>query len=426
MIDISKKRLITITIILFLLTPLLNTSSAIQTKNKTFLTEYETQIDNIIFDLKMKTIMKIGQCPSLSTCIIKNDSIAWAKSYGYYDLYHRKQATPDTIYMTSSVTKPVTATAIMQLYEKGLIDLDEDINTYLPFSLRNPKYPDDKITTRMLLSHRAGIYDYCIYKMRGIIYLYNSYPHYNELGNWINQTLTPQGNYYKPDYWLDLKPGEQAYYSNLGYLVLGYILDRVTNTSFSDYVEENIFTPLQMNSTSLCTSEIDKTKAAVGYIHRLGVYIPLQYYYHSGFRSVAGMKTTINDFSHFIIAHMNKGVYKNTRILNESTIELMHNTIYPSDAKSSPLPSFLEKHSNRTYGLGIFKCKWFGDRETLGHFGMSPGTTAFMMINQSTNTGFIAFSNHFDVLGFFDPKFLLKMNVFYKFGELLFEKSETL
>ena len=390
------------------------------------LSEETNTKDGKIFDLKMKTLMKIGQCPSLSTCIIKNNSIAWAKSYGYSDVYKLKKSTNETIYMTSSVTKPITATAILQLYERGLIDLDDDVNDYMPFNFRNPNFPDKNITFRILLSHRAGIYDYCIFDMKGLSYLYSSFPNYNELGNWIKQTLTPTGKYYKSSYWLEIEPGEQAYYSNLGYLVLGYLLGKITNSTFQDYVEDNIFKPLEMNNSCFHTYDVDQSKKAKSYIHRFGIYFPLPNYYHCGFASVAGMKTSINDLSHFLIAHMNNGTYKNTKILNESTIELMHNTIYPSDTKNSPFPSFLKKHKERIYGLGFFSCKWFADKQTKGHFGMSPGASAFMMMNESTKTGFISLSNHFDILGFFSPKFLLKMLVFYKVGSLLFEKAEEL
>ena len=379
-----------------------------------------------IFDFKMKTLMKIGQCPSLSTCIVKNNSIAWSKSYGYSNVYSRKKATNNTIYMTSSVTKPITATAILQLYERGLIDLDDDVNDYMPFNFRNPNFPDKNITFRILLSHRAGIYDYCIFDMKGLPYLYSSFPNYNELGNWIKQTLTPTGKYYKPEYWVNITLDEKGYYSNIGYLVLGYLIGEITNSTFKEYVKNNIFEPLEMNDSCFHTYNINQSKKATSYIHRFGIYLPLPDYYHCGFASVAGMKTTVEDLSHFLIANMNKGIYKGTRILNESTVELMHNDIYPADTEHSPLPEMLKKHKERTYGLGWFSCKWFEGTKAQGHAGLSAGTTAFMMMNESTNTGFIALSNQFDLLGFFEIKFFIKMEVFYKIGELLFEKAKEL
>ena len=89
---------------------------------------------------------------SVSFCVIKNDQILWSDAIGYANKEEKIEATPQTRYFIASISKTVTAVAAMQLYEKGLLDLDADVNIYLPFSVKNPKYPDQKITTRMLLS----------------------------------------------------------------------------------------------------------------------------------------------------------------------------------------------------------------------------------------------------------------------------------
>ena len=95
--------------------------------------------------------------PSIVTCIIKEDSIVWNKSFGYANLENKVPATENTHYLLASVSKLVTAVAVMQLHEKGKINIDDDINKYLPFSVKNPKYSDTPITPRMLLTHRSGL-----------------------------------------------------------------------------------------------------------------------------------------------------------------------------------------------------------------------------------------------------------------------------
>ena len=109
------------------------------------------------FDKKIQLLMKLAHMPSLSTCVIKNESVVWSKTYGYYDLKNKKLATQNTIYMVASISKMFTAIAIMQLWEQGLFDLDDDVNDYLPFELRNPHYPDVPITFRMLLAHQSSL-----------------------------------------------------------------------------------------------------------------------------------------------------------------------------------------------------------------------------------------------------------------------------
>jgi len=105
------------------------------------------------FDIYINTLMKVAHKPSIAACIIHNDIVVWSKGYGYYDLESQKPTNEDILYLQASVSKTVTATALMQLYEQGLFDLDDDINDYLPFELRNPNYPDEPITIKMVLSY---------------------------------------------------------------------------------------------------------------------------------------------------------------------------------------------------------------------------------------------------------------------------------
>jgi CubicO group peptidase (beta-lactamase class C family) len=101
--------------------------------------------------------MKIAGYPSLSASIFKDDQIIWSKGYGYYDRSEQKPATIETIYNLGSITKTIVGTALLQLYDQGLFDLDGDVNAFLPFSLRNPNFPDDSITFHMLLAHTSSL-----------------------------------------------------------------------------------------------------------------------------------------------------------------------------------------------------------------------------------------------------------------------------
>ncbi len=101
----------------------------------------------------------IQEMNSVAFCVVKNDSLLWADAMGYADRDKHILATPETRYLIASISKSVTATAIMQLYDMGLFELDEDINKYLPFHLANPNHPDDAITFRMLMNHTSSIED---------------------------------------------------------------------------------------------------------------------------------------------------------------------------------------------------------------------------------------------------------------------------
>ena len=106
-------------------------------------------------DSEIRKEMTDHKIPSMAACIIKANEIVWKRAYGYADIDSNIQATSETIYLLASVSKLVVVTAVMQLAELGFIDIDEDINNYLPFNVWNPNYPDQKITARMLLTHTS-------------------------------------------------------------------------------------------------------------------------------------------------------------------------------------------------------------------------------------------------------------------------------
>ena len=132
------KYLATIIVFLFIGTSFISISASIivDNQNKSIISNGQRNgLENNLFDLKMSFFMKLAKFPSLSACIIDDDEVIWSKGYGYYDLKNKKPATENTIYMLASITKPVTGTALMQLCEQGLFDLDEDVNNYLPLNL---------------------------------------------------------------------------------------------------------------------------------------------------------------------------------------------------------------------------------------------------------------------------------------------------
>ncbi len=116
---------------------------------------------NSLAELEEKLEHEVNQndFPSISYCVVKNDSVLYSGAMGYADEDANRLATHETRYLVASISKTITAVAAMQLVEQNLIGLDDDINQYLPFSVRNPSFPNDAITLRMLLAHRSSISD---------------------------------------------------------------------------------------------------------------------------------------------------------------------------------------------------------------------------------------------------------------------------
>ncbi len=329
-----------------------------------------------MFDRIMLKLMEIAHMSALSAAVIENNGVTWAKGYGLYDRERNKEADEDTIYIVASISKTFTATAIMQLYEKGYFSLDDDVNGYLPFSLRNPNYPSEPITFRMLLAHHSslavdppGFYTFIPGDLEVIGY---PYP-------WLEDYLTPEGTLYIPYVWSDAHPGEEMYYSNIGYGVLGYLVEVISGMMFEDYCRENIFEPLGMGNTSFRLSNLDVSRVAVPYGVRFGEYYPFLHYGILDY-AAGGLRTNVLDLSRFLLAHMNGGVYNGARILSRDSVEEMHAVQYPS------------RNYAFEYGLGWQIWKKGGDTH-IGHTGGLYGVATKMVFRESDKNGILFFTN---------------------------------
>ena len=142
-----------------------------------------------------------------------------------------------TRWRVASISKPTATIGAMRLVEQGALDLDRDISDYLGFTLRNPSFPDKKITTRMLLGHTSSLRDAGFY--------------YPPLGHRLEELFVPDGRYFdsgrhfaRKDSRVDKSPASFYCYCNLGYALLGSIVERVAGKRFDLYMQEAVFGPL--------------------------------------------------------------------------------------------------------------------------------------------------------------------------------------
>ncbi|MGE5436196.1 MAG: serine hydrolase domain-containing protein, partial [Syntrophothermus sp.] len=171
----------------------------------------------------------VNEVPSVTAGIAVNNKILWMDSRGYADIEHQTKSSTSTIYRIASISKSITAVAVMQLVEKGLINLDDDALLYIPY-FTHKKY---KFTIRQLLSHTSGIRGY----RDGEFDSKDFYPTIKDAVLKLNNDP------------LEYEPGTKYLYSSLAYNLLAAIIENVTRQSFVDYVTYNIFVPAGMNST---------------------------------------------------------------------------------------------------------------------------------------------------------------------------------
>ena len=178
--------------------------------------------------------------------VAKEGEILFNKGYGYANYEEKIKNTPDTLFAIGSITKQFTAMAIMQLYEKGLLDLEDAVSKYLPDVIEG-----DNITIRHLLTHTSGLVNYTDFLLEMVEAPEDTSIDF-VLGLFKDEPLI-------------FEPGTQWQYSNSGYVLLGYIVEKVSGVSYDEYLKENIFKPLEMNNTGTYYDKMEEDYA-IGYM----------------------------------------------------------------------------------------------------------------------------------------------------------------
>ena len=181
--------------------------------------------------------------------ITQRNCLPISRCYGLANREHRVANMPTTKFRIASVTKQFTTAAILQLQEKGLLDVQAPISNYLT------DYPEgDRITVHHLLTHTSGVPGYLRPENE------------SDAREWIRQSFTlPQLISRFQSRPLDFAPGEQFRYSNSGYVLLTQIIESVANQSYADYLQANIFTPLELNATGYERTQAVIANLAQGY-----------------------------------------------------------------------------------------------------------------------------------------------------------------
>lgn len=191
--------------------------------------QYEKQIR--LFDEFAQKQMGLDKTVGLTIGFMKDDFV-WVKGYGYADLENRSPAKAESAYRLASITKPMTALAVLQLVEKGKIDLDAEVQTYVPYFPKK-QWP---VTVRQVLGHLGGI------------------SHYKNPTNELHikeHRSTREAIAIFENFDLVAEPGTRYSYSSYGYNLLGAIIEAASGMSYGDYMRQNIWQPLGMTNTRM-------------------------------------------------------------------------------------------------------------------------------------------------------------------------------
>ncbi|SHK92237.1 glycoside hydrolase family 3 N-terminal domain-containing protein [Rhodothermus profundi] len=261
--------------------------------------------------------------PGAAVAIGRGPAIVWLKGYGHFTYTSDQRVTPESVFDLASLTKVVvTTTAAMQLYEAGQLDLDAPVARYLPAFGQNGK---ERVTIRQLLSHTAGLAPFYPFHRMGIT-----------SPEAVQQAILSDSLIYEP--------GTQARYSDLGMIVLGWVIERITGQSLDQYAETHIFRPLGMRhtgfrpvgrpDTTIVPTELDtlfRHRLIQGEVHDETAWIL------GGVAGHAGLFSTAADLARFAYMLVNEGRINGRAFLKPETIRLFTTPVDPERAGTRAL-----------------------------------------------------------------------------------------
>jgi len=327
---------------------------------------YEAELD-----LVLPEIMACWDVPGLAVGIVKDAEIVYAKTFGVRSLETQAPLTLDTIFCVQSVSKCFVATAMMQLVERGWLELDAPLVGYLPYFKMNDERCR-QITIRQMLSHTAGMPD--IEETDYIDWV--AHPELDDGA--AERFLRSLG-----DKKLVANPGEGFHYSNIGYNILGDLLAKVTGVIFETHMREQVLLPAGMMYSSFLLTDLPPDLLAWPHLRSPEMKISPFYPYQRADAPASFLHTTVGDLCEWAITSLKRGGRPGRRILPAASYDLMWTAV-----ASRGNPPGLYEEMGLGWTLGHFK-----DQRTVSHGGAGFGWTSFLLLLPELNCAVVVFCN---------------------------------
>jgi serine beta-lactamase-like protein LACTB, mitochondrial len=329
--------------------PLRSQESAVSKEKRV---QIETAVSNFVTSTHV---------PGVSVAVVENGQYEWGVGFGFADLENNAPASEHTLFRLASISKSLTATAAMQLFERGQLDLDAPVQKYCP------AFPPKQapITTRLVMGHLAGIRHYKTQSQDDL-----------EVGNTKHFDNPIQGglDFFKNDP-LVSDPGKQFHYSTQGYTLVGCVIEGASGAKYVDFVRQNVFVPAGMEHT-----QVDNRFDIIPYRTRFyqktesGTVQNADFLDSSYKIPGGGWLSSAEDMAHFEVAILND------KLIKRSTRELMWTPLKPSDG------------SKDGYGLG-----WGNSNDegiaSVGHNGGQQGTSTAFILAPAQRAGVVVLTN---------------------------------
>lgn len=372
-----------------------NTESSVINSNTV---ENKFQILKTRIDKQLDSINDLNYFNGFGVAVVNKDSILFTKGYGYRDLEKSLPYNSHTIQNIASISKVFVGLTLAKAIEEEKLKLDDNINKYLPFTVKHPLFPKDTIRVQHLVNHTSGISDREYYSSSYInlekdtngnplidqeeLEYFLPIEEDRSLEEFLKSGLTVTDSTHSDYIFNEYKPGTIHEYSNIGAALAAYVVEKATQTDFKDYSKQHVIDELKLKETSWRLSDLDTTLRSKVYST-----IDLRYpdYKLITFAD-GGMYTSVHDlglvFSEIIAAYQGEGT-----LLNKDTYKLFFTKSLDSTHLSNKENL---KNLKNEQNHGIFLSY---EQGRIGHTGGDPGVGTVMFFKPENDFGIIYFVN---------------------------------
>ncbi len=350
--------------------------------------------------IELNALVKEGTINGFGVAIVNQDSVLYTNGFGYADMDKKVTYTRNTLQNIASVSKTLIGVSLLKAQEMGVLNLDDPIDTYLPFKTVNPYYPKDVITLKHLATHTSSIQDGDLYGEKSYVLknsedavLAKSIPSSEEfnlpdtsvdMGTFLKKYVSTEGEWYQKSHFLEHRPGELYEYTNVGATLAAYIIEVATGMTYAAFTQKHILEPLHMSSTGWTWDDIDTTKMTHLFTvdgKRIPDYSLITY-------PDGGLITSVNDKAKYL-SELIRGYSGEGKLLTKESYSLFFSAFLSE--KNFEEERDTDRPYDDEYNSGLF----MGHTPIgyLGHMGGDPGVSTFMFFNPKTKIGKLLFVN---------------------------------
>lgn len=324
-------------------------------------------------DKELNTVIEKSKAAGFAIAIVKGNETIYTKGFGYRDIENKLPVTPNTVFAIGSTTKAFTASLIGILESEGKVDLNQSPRTYIPELNFYNSEMNSQITIKDLMTHRTGL------------------PRHD--GSWKSfgldskEELLTRIAFQEP-----IAPLRNKWvYNNFMYFVQGIIVERVTEQSWKQNIEQKFFEPLEMTNSNTNLDALNKNpQSAIGYYFKDGINAEIDYYDLAAMEAAGAINSSVTDMSKWMMVWLNNGQYNGHQVIPSTYAKVAMSSqmiITGKFPKDTDPGTFMNN-----YGYGWFVKSYKGHYRTT-HGGGIEGFTAEITLFPTDDLGIVILTN---------------------------------